>query len=66
LDDLRTVPQINADRRDMLFVFPSPSPESVATSAASQEPSELRATALLFGMVLVIPTLLGLVLLAFR
>jgi hypothetical protein len=71
LDEVTTAVEIPADRRASLFVFPSTSESVLATPPRRQidrmdetttelpETSELRATVMLFALVLMLPTLLG-------
>lgn len=78
LDLLRSAPEISADRT-ALFAFPPSSAESVLappdtrqvermSETATDVPrtSELRATFLLFALVLLLPTLLGCALFGMR
>jgi hypothetical protein len=79
LDEVKTAPDFAADHRASLFVFPSAPPPVLGTSVARQvdgmndattteppETSELRATFLLFALVLILPALLGCALLGIR
>jgi len=76
LDEV-TTPEFTLDRRAALFVFPTaPEPVLAAPPPRQVQPmdettdvpvtGELRATFLLFALVLLIPTLLGLALLGMR
>jgi hypothetical protein len=77
LDEVTTDPQFAAGHRGALFVFP-PTGETVLAQAPRRqvdrmndavetaETSELRATFLLFALVLLIPALLGFALLGIR
>jgi hypothetical protein len=77
LDEVTALPKIAADQRASLFVFPTsaepvlaPPPvrqvERMNDAAEHTETSELRATILLFALVLLLPTLLGCALLGMR
>jgi hypothetical protein len=77
LDEVTVRPQIGGSQRASLFVFPSSSDPVLASpvrrqvddmndAAETVETSELRATFLLFALVLLVPALLGFALLGIR
>jgi hypothetical protein len=77
VDEVTTAPEFAAGHRASLFVFPATAEPVLASppnrqvdgmndAAERAETSELRATFLLFAVVLIIPTLLGFALLGLR